>query len=147
MHIRDILHRKGHEVKSVRPDALLEHCAAMMKLERVGGLVVCSEEMALKGMIGERELVHALADHGPRALKMKASDVMDTRQETCSPDDTVAAVARQMTQRRVRHVPVCEGRKIVGLVSIGDIVRERLEEMELERDTLRDLAGAHIAAV
>lgn len=147
MHIREILHRKGHDIKSVGPTATLAHCAAHMKLDRIGALVVCESDRALKGVIAERDIVHALVDHGPRALEMRAQDVMDAAPATCKPDDTIASIARQMTRRRVRHVPVCEDGRVVAVVSIGDIVRERLEEVELERDTLRDMASAHIAAM
>ncbi|MDF0603912.1 CBS domain-containing protein [Psychromarinibacter sp. C21-152] len=147
MHIREILHRKGHEVKTVRPDTILEHCAAHMRLERVGALVVCDAEERLKGVIAEGHILQALVDHGPRALHETAADVMDDRPVTCAPGDTIGVVAQRMTRARVRHVPVCEDGKLVGLVSIGDIVRDRFEEMELERGTLRDLAGAHLAAV
>ncbi|WP_172298442.1 CBS domain-containing protein [Pseudoruegeria sp. HB172150] len=147
MHIKEILHRKGHEITSVGPDEPLEHCAAHMKLKRIGALVVCGPDKRLKGVISERNIVNALVDYGPRALQMKAMQAMDTDPVTCKPGDTVAAVARRMTSARVRHVPVCEGNDLVGLISIGDIVKERLEEVELERDTLRDLAGAHLSAV
>ena len=146
MFVREILHRKGHEIKTLRPDDPLEQGAAHMKLERVGALVVCGEDKKLKGVLSERDVVNAVVDYGARALQMKASEAMDTRPVTCSPDDTIATVARKMTLARVRHVPVVEDGEIRGIVSIGDIVKERFEEMELERNTLRDLAGAHSVA-
>lgn len=146
MHIRDILRRKGRDIVSVGPDEPLERCAAHMKLNHIGALVVCDEDRILKGVIAERDIVHALVDYGPRALQMRAAEVMDAAPATCKLDDTIASIARQMTKRRVRHVPICEDGKVIAVVSIGDIVRERLEEIELERDTLRDMAGAHIAS-
>lgn len=147
MHIKEILHRKGHEIETVAPDEALEYCAARMKLGRLGALVVCDAGRKLQGVISERDIVGALVDYGPKSLQMAASEVMDRRPVTCGPEDTVAQVAHRMTRARVRHVPVCEDGAIVGIVSIGDIVKERFEEMELERDTLRDLAGAHLVAV
>ena len=146
MFVQEILHRKGHEIKTVAPDEALEYCAAHMKLEGVGALVVCEADKALKGVLSERDIVRAIVDHGPRALKMKASDFMDTHPVTCAPGDTIASVAKRMTQGRVRHTPVCEAGAIVGVVSIGDIVKERFEELDLERETLRDLAAMHQVA-
>ena len=147
MFVKEILHRKGHDIKTVSPDEALEYCAAHMKLERVGALVVCGDDLKLQGVISERDIVRAIVDHGPRALQMKATDFMDAHPVTCAPEDTIASVAKRMTQARVRHTPVCDTEGIVGVISIGDIVKERFEEMELERDTLRDLAGAHRAAI
>ncbi len=143
MHVKEILHRKGHDIKTIGPDQILEHAAAHMKLEGVGALVVRDAKDKLVGMLSEREIVGAVVDYGPRALQMKVSEFMKAAPATCKPGDTVAATAKVMTQRRVRHMPVMEGAKIVGVISVGDIVKERLEEMELERATLRDMALSH----
>ena len=143
MFISEILRRKGAAVKQVAPDEALEVAAALMRLEQVGALVVCGEDGRLVGLVSEKDVVRALVDHGPRALKLPVSDVMERRPVVCAPDDTVAKVANAMTLQRARHVPVVADGRIAGIVSIGDIVKDRFEEMELERSTLRDIALSH----
>lgn len=146
MFVREILKGKDDALRTVAPGEALEYCAAHMKLENVGALVVCGDDRRLQGMISERDIVRAIVDNGPRALQMKAEDFMDAHPETCSREDTIASVARKMTQARRRHVPVCENGKVVAVVSVGDVVKHRFEEMELESATLRDLAGMHQVA-
>ncbi|MDJ0826159.1 MAG: CBS domain-containing protein [Rhodobacter sp.] len=146
MFVREILKRKGHDIVVVAPGEALEFAAAKMKLEGVGALVVCEEGGKLLGVISERGIVGAVVDYGPGALQRPTSDFMDANPETCSPDDTIASVAKKMTAARVRHTPVCEAGGIAGVISIGDIVKERLEEMELERNMLRDMAAMHSVA-
>lgn len=147
MFIHEILDGKTREIKTVAPSEALEYCAAHMKLDDVGALVVCENGRHLRGIIAERDIVRALVDHGARALRMCASDVMDRHPITCRRSDSIASVGRRMTQARVRHVPVLEHGAIVGIVSLGDIVKVRFEEMELESGVLRDMAGAHLAAL
>ncbi len=106
-------------------------------------MVVIGGKGELEGIISERDVVHGLADHGPRAMEMKVAELMTQRVLTCTPEDTVARVARLITESRVRHVPVLENRRLVGVVSIGDVVKNRLEEMSLEASVLRDMAAAH----
>lgn len=143
MFVKEILARKGREVTRVRPTEALEVAAALMRLERIGAVVVASEEGKLVGVLSERDVVRAVVDCGPRALRLPVSDFMERRPVLCSPEDTVAKVARTMTLHRARHVPVAEGETVVGIISIGDVVKDRFEEMELERDTLRDIALSH----
>lgn len=146
MYVREILRRKGGDIVTVTPTEALEFAAAKMKLEGVGALVVCGADRKLKGVIAERDVIRAIVDHGPRALRMTVADFMHAHPLTCKPGDTVASVARRMTSERVRHAPVCEAGSIAGVVSIGDIVKERFEELELERETLKDLAAMHQVA-
>ncbi len=143
MYVREILGRKGSGIVVVAPGEAIEFAAAHMKLENVGALVVCEADRKLKGVISERDIIRAIVDYGPRALKMKVTDFMHAHPVTCSKEDTIASVARRMTNERVRHAPVCEKGEIVGIVSIGDIVKERFEELDLERETLRDMAAMH----
>ena len=140
MFVREILARKGKDIKSVEAIDTVETAAAVMRTERVGALIVRDSTGTLIGLLSEQNIVWAIADIGQRALGQSVAQVMDSQPLTCSPDDTVARVARQMTERRARHAPVVEGGKVKGIISIGDIVKARMEEMELERDTLRDLA-------
>ena len=146
MLVKDILHRKGHDIQTVAPEEAIEFCAAHMRLRRVGALVVCEGDRKLKGIISERDIVHAVVDYGPGGLQKTAADYMDADPVTCAPDDTIASVANQMTTARVRHTPVCKNGEIVGLVSIGDIVKARFEELGLERDTIKDLASKRSVA-
>jgi CBS domain-containing protein len=143
MHIREILARKGGEVKRVGPDEALEVAAALMRLERVGALVVCDAEGKLMGIVSEKDVVRGIVDLGPRALQQPISEFMERRPVVCGPDDTVARAANAMTLYRARHVPIVDDGQIVGIISIGDIVKDRFEEMELERSTLRDMAMSH----
>jgi CBS domain-containing protein len=143
MFVKEVLARKGREVKRVAPDEALEVAAALMRLERVGALVVSAGDDQLDGLLSEKDVVRAIVDSGPRALQRPVSEFMDDRPVSCSSEDTVARVARMMTLHRARHVPVVDDRRIAGIISIGDVVRDRLEEVELERDTLRDLALSH----
>jgi CBS domain-containing protein len=140
MFVREILAHKGREVKSVEGIDTLEVAAAVMRTDRVGALVVRDEMGRLKGLLSEQHVVWAIADTGARALSLPVAQVMETDLLTCTPDDTVARVARLMTERRARHVPVVANDKVTGIISIGDLVKARFEEFELERGTLRDLA-------
>ncbi|SFP61640.1 CBS domain-containing protein [Tranquillimonas alkanivorans] len=146
MLVRDVLERKGHDVKAVSPHEAIEIAAALMRLEQVGALVVRTPEGALAGLISERDVVQAIVDHGPRALKLPVSDYMAHRPPTCRPGDHLSLAAKVMTLHRARHLPVIEDSRVIGIVSVGDVVRDRIEEMELERDTLRDIALSHQAA-
>lgn len=143
MFVREILARKGREVKRVRPTEALEVAAALMRLEQIGAVVVTSDDGKLVGVLSEKDVVRGIVDCGPRALRMPVSDFMERRPVLCSPDDTVAKIARTMTLHRARHVPVVQDGKVAGIISIGDVVKDRFEEMELERDTLRDIALSH----
>ncbi|MBM9593984.1 CBS domain-containing protein [Roseitranquillus sediminis] len=143
MFVKEVLARKGNEVKKVDPEETIEVAAALMRLERIGALVVSGADGALDGVLSEKDVVRAIADCGARALRMKVADFMDRKPTICSAEDTVAKVARTMTLHRARHVPVMEQDRVAGLISIGDVVRDRFEEMELERDTLRDIALSH----
>ena len=140
MRVADILKAKGSTVHTVRPDQTIQHVAHRLRMDRVGALVVSGDGSSLDGIISERDLVYALTEHGADIMGMKVSQLMTASVETCSPDDTIAHVAKVMTNRRMRHLPVVEGRNLVGIVSIGDVVKHRLDELELETNVLRDYA-------
>ncbi len=143
MKVAEILKAKGQDVITVRPDETIATLCHKLRLARVGAMVVIGGKGELAGIISERDIVHGLAEHGPRAMEMKVADLMTQRVLTCTPEDTIARVARTITESRVRHVPVLEERRLVGVVSIGDVVKNRLEEMSLEANVLRDMAAAH----
>ncbi len=142
MKVEEILRRKGSEVKTIRPDASVATLAQRLRLERVGALVVSEDGARIAGIVSERDLVHGLAEHGARCLAQTVADLMTVRVVTCGPDDRVSQIARLMTDYRIRHLPVVEGTRLIGLVSIGDVVKNRIAEMELEAEVLRDMAMA-----
>jgi CBS domain-containing protein len=142
MHVADILKAKGNRVVTVRPDLTIEHVAKVLMLERVGALVVSKGGATVDGIISERDVAHGLAEHGTEVLRRTAADLMTTAVVTCAPGDTIAQVAKVMTYRRIRHLPVTEGAKLIGIISLGDVVRHRLDELELEANVLRDYAVA-----
>jgi CBS domain-containing protein len=140
MHVADILKTKGDAVHTVQPDQNIEHLVHRLRIEGVGAMIVSADGDAVDGIISERDVVLGLTEHGTDTLKMSIADLMTRAVVTCSPADTVAHVARVMTQRRIRHLPVVEGRRLVGIVSVGDVVKQRMDELELETNVLRDYA-------
>jgi CBS domain-containing protein len=96
----------------------------------------------LASIISERDIVNGIAEHGERCLRLTAADLMTRRVVTCAPDDSISRIARIMTENRIRHLPVLEGQRLFGMVSVGDVVKNRMEEMSLEPNVLRDIAMA-----
>ncbi|MBS0252204.1 MAG: CBS domain-containing protein [Proteobacteria bacterium] len=140
MKVSNILEVKGAEVMTVRPSDTVYDVARRLLQEKVGALVVSANGATLDGIISERDISHGVAMHGPRIGELLASDIMTREVVTCGTEDRISEVARVMTERRIRHVPVKEGEKIVGIVSIGDILKRRLDEVMLETRVLRDIA-------
>ena len=139
MRVAEILRAKGAAVETIRPDATVLSAAIRLDRKRIGALVVSEDGRHLNGLISERDLVHGLATQSLRLLERRVSDVMDRRVPVCARDDTLVVVMHQMTRTRCRHVPVVDDGRLCGLVSIGDIVKRRLEELELDSRVLRDL--------
>jgi CBS domain-containing protein len=137
MKVAAVLAAKGREVASINPSATLATVAQRLRLEGIGSLVVL-EEGKLAGMISERDVVHAFAAHRAEAAELKVADLMARDLVTCRPEDSLTRVLGLMTRHRVRHLPVLEGGRLVGLISIGDAVKHRLDELELEAAVLRD---------
>ena len=137
MKVEAVLAAKGREVASIKPSATLATVAQRLRLEGIGSLVVL-EEGKLAGMISERDVVHAFAAHRAEAAEIKVADVMARDLVTCRPEDSLTRVLGLMTRHRVRHLPVLEAGRLVGLISIGDAVKHRLDELELEAAVLRD---------
>lgn len=142
MRVADILQSKGDKVVTVRPSETIDALAHRLRLEAIGAMVVSLDGKKISGIVSEKDVTHGLADHGSHLPGMLVSDLMTKNVVTCSPDDTVADIARTMTRRRVRHLPVEHKGELVGLVSVGDVVKQRLDEMELEANVLRDFAIA-----
>ena len=142
MRVADILQSKGDKVVTVRPTETIDALAHRLRLEAIGAMVVSLDGKTISGIVSERDVTHGLADHGANLPGMHVSDLMTKNVVTCSPEDSVADIAKTMTRRRVRHLPVEQKGVLVGLVSVGDVVKQRLDEMELEANVLRDFAIA-----
>jgi CBS domain-containing protein len=143
MNVEAILRNKGGAVATVAPHASIAEAAAMLRREGIGALVVSRDGSAVDGIISERDIVHGLAGLGAGLLDTEVETLMTRRVFTCSPRDTIADLAVEMTQRRIRHIPVLRDGALAGIVSIGDVVKARLDEMEYETTSLRSfIAGA-----
>jgi len=138
MRVRDILSTKGSQVETIRPDAKVLVAVHRMRMQNVGALVVSRDGVKVEGVLSERDVVRGLTRHGAELLDMGVVAVMSKHVPTCSPDDPLPAVMAQMTRTRNRHVPVVDASGLCGIVSVGDVVKHRLEEMELETNVLRD---------
>ena len=138
MKVEGILQNKGREVETVRPDAKVLMALHRMRMQNVGSLVVSRDGVRVEGVLSERDVVRGLARHGADLLDMSVVAVMSRNVPVCSPDDSLTSVMAQMTRTRNRHVPVVEDGCLCGIVSVGDVVKHRLEELELETHVLRD---------
>ncbi len=143
MLVSDIMNVKGHEVKTIHSDDTALCLAKRLKSERVGALVVSDDGQSLDGIISERDLAYGLAVHGANLHGIAVSELMTKAVITCSPKETIVDVMQVMTQRRVRHLPVLDGNRLIGLISIGDVLKHRLGGMQLEANVLRDYAIAN----
>lgn len=137
MNVTGILEAKGRSVETIRPDAPVGLAIHRLSDKRIGALVVSPDGRRVDGVLAERDVVRALAHHGPRLIEMPVAKVMSPA-VTCHPDSSIRDAMATMTRTRHRHLPVVDGEHLVGLVSIGDVVKHRLEEMELEASVLRN---------
>jgi CBS domain-containing protein len=142
MSIAEVLHRKGRNVSTIRTIDAVETALRKLDEERIGALVVLDRWGKLAGMFAERDVIHALAQHGAEALSYEVHELMTPDVTTCTPEDRIDAVMQVMTVHRVRHLPVMEQGQLVGLVSMGDLVKQRLGEKEQEAAVLRDITRA-----
>ena len=142
MKVSDILQIKGSVVKTVRPDTSACELSVQLRAEQIGAMIVSSDGRSIDGIVSERDLAYALAAHGNELPTLSVSRLMTKVVVVCSPEDSITHVMKLMTQRRVRHLPVKEGDQLVGIISIGDVLKHRLGEVELEANMLRDYAVA-----
>jgi CBS domain-containing protein len=138
MNVDVILREKGGVVETVRPDAKLMLAVHRMRLQNVGALVVSRDGTQVEGVLSERDIVRGLTRFGADLLEMGVAAVMSRGVPVCSPGDSITSVMDKMTRTRNRHVPVVEDGRLCGIVSLGDIVKRRLEDMQLETNVLRD---------
>jgi CBS domain-containing protein len=142
MKVADILRSKGPVVKTVPPHETALLASGQLRAAQIGALVVSADGNAIEGILSERDLAYGLATHGARLPTMRISELMTKAVVVCSPEDSVTDVMKLMTRRRIRHVPVKDGGRLVGIVSIGDVLKHRLGELQEEADILRDYAVA-----
>ena len=142
MKVSDILKAKGNRVVTVRPNETISTFIKRLGLEKIGAMVVSEDGVTIEGLITERDVVHGLASAGAEVLAKRVCDLMTRSLSTCTPDDSVKEVMVKMTQRRTRHLPVIDGQGLAGMISIGDVVKIRLEDAELEANVLRDYITA-----
>jgi CBS domain-containing protein len=143
MNVETILRNKGNRVATVRPDATLAAAVGILNRKRIGALVVSQDGEGVDGVLSERDIVIALAKYGERLLSRPVGEVMTKNVVTCDPSDTVDQLMAEMTNRRIRHFPVVADGRLCGIVSIGDLVKSRLDEVEFEASSMRSfIAGA-----
>lgn len=143
MNVETILRGKGRAVATIRPDQTIAAALAALCERNIGALVVSEDGERVDGLISERDIVHGLSNHGAALLSLEIAEVMTRRVITCEPSDDVADLMAEMTNRRIRHLPVVDEGRLVGIVSIGDLVKSRLDEIEYEARSLRSfIAGA-----
>jgi CBS domain-containing protein len=142
MLIGQILANKGRDIVSTRPDATIAEVVKLLRAKRIGAVVVMDDADKLCGIISERDLARGLADHGTKLLEMRVSQLMTSEVHTCTPDDDLEKLMKQMTEGRFRHLPVLRDGEMIGIISIGDVVKHRLQELESETHLLHDyIAG------
>jgi CBS domain-containing protein len=138
MIVKHILTAKSGNVITIAPTADLATAVKLLADRRIGAVVVLGIDHRIVGILSERDIVRALAEHGPRVLKHPISQVMTLDVKTCSEDDTIGDLMSRMTIGKFRHMPVVQQEKLIGIVSIGDVVKSRLEEIDLEAKALRE---------
>jgi CBS domain-containing protein len=143
VNIEGVMQAKGRHVETVVPDTPILDVCQRMRMKNIGALVVTKDGQRIDGIITERDVVSGLAREGAEALRKSASHLMTKSVITCAPDDHLTKVMAIITSRRIRHLPVVVDGRLAGIVSIGDLLKTRLEEVELEANVLRDvyLAG------
>ena len=137
MTVRAILDTKGHQIESVEPDARLSSAIKTLAERRIGAVLVISQG-GIEGILSERDIVRVLGERGAAVLEEPVSAVMTRKVVSCRQADTVAAIMEMMTSGKFRHLPVVEDGRVVGLISIGDIVKWRVREYEAEQEALRE---------
>lgn len=136
MRIRDILRRKGDAVATVPPDATVRTLLGALAEHNIGAVVVSRDGAAIDGIVSERDVVRRLHEHGAAILDGPVSAIMTSEVRTCGLDDTVDGLRNVMTEHRFRHVPVVVDGRLAGIVSIGDVVKSAIDELETEREHL-----------
>ena len=138
MTVKAILSHKGRDVVTIAPTANLSEAVKLLAERRIGALVVTGADNRVAGILSDRDIVRALAARGPVALQETVASVMTRKVSTCTEAETVAVIMERMTEGKFRHLPVVEQGRLAGIISIGDVVKLRVEEIEGESNALRE---------
>ena len=138
MNVKEILAAKGGDIVSIEPTADLAAAAKLLSTHRIGAVVICGAGGRLAGILSERDIVRAVAEQGSDALTVSVGQVMTRKVTTCGENDSIADIMERMTAGKFRHVPVLRDGELIGVVSIGDVVKQRVGEIERDADALRD---------
>jgi CBS domain-containing protein len=133
-----ILAGKGREVVSIEPNASLAAAVALLAEKRIGAALILGADRRVVGILSERDIVRALAERGSAALGEPVSQTMTRKVSTCTESETVASIMERMTEGKFRHVPVVDQNRTVGIISIGDVVKHRLHQMESDSAAMHD---------
>ena len=136
MRVHDVLRRKGADVVTVRPEATVRELLHTLAEHRIGAVVVSTDGTSVDGIVSERDVVRRLHDRGPEVLDVPISEIMTVEVSVVGPDEHLEHLMGLMTNNRVRHIPVVVDGALAGIVSIGDVVKHRIEELQSERDQL-----------
>ncbi len=137
MQVRQVIAQKELDVVTTRPEASIAEAAALLKEKNIGAVVVTKSDGAISGILSERDIVRGLPDHGGKLLDKKVADLMTKEVTTCTPEDRIEDIMKLMTSGRFRHLPVVADGRLAGIISIGDVVKNRLRELESETSDLR----------
>lgn len=137
MHVRAILDQKGRNVLTIKPDATLQDAARMLHENKIGALVAVGVNDQIKGILSERDIVNAIARHGAEALQKTVATAMTSNVFKCTEDNTVDELMALMSEKRCRHLPVEASGKLGGMISIGDVVKSRIREIEFEAQEIK----------
>lgn len=144
MSVRQILKSKPiHDILTVTQDMTVGDAAAVLSEKRIGALIVSKDGQSLDGMLSERDIVRELGKHGKEVLDRKVSELMTAEVITASPDMSATRVMEMMTEGRFRHMPVIEDGRIIGVISIGDVVKNRIQQVEAENTALTEMIVGH----
>ena len=138
MTVSIILAAKGREVVSVEPNATLSSVVALLAERRIGAVLILGVDRRIVGIVSERDIVRALAERGAAALDEPVSRIMTRKVSTCTEGETISSIMERMTEGKFRHIPVVDQGRVVGIISIGDVVKHRLQEMERDSAAMRD---------
>jgi CBS domain-containing protein len=138
MTVSIILAAKGREVVSIEPSVSLVSAVDLLAAKRIGAILILGAGHRVVGILSERDIVRALAERGASALEEPVSHVMTRKVSTCSENETVASIMERMTEGKFRHMPVVDRGQVIGIISIGDVVKHRLGEMERDSAAMRD---------
>jgi CBS domain-containing protein len=144
MYVENILKQKGSEVYTVSPETTITELAHELVEHRIGAAVVVDGDGAVVGVISERDIVYCIAERGGGCLKRKVADLMTAKVITCAPETSIDKVMSQMTERRIRHLPVIDDGRLAGIVSIGDVVKDRIASAEREISLLRSYVSGWV---